>query len=236
MKFQILNEIEDIDKDKAIDLLICNSSPRQSYYFMVCLSVAMATMGLILNSTAVVIGSMLIAPVLYPVLSLAMGIIISDTPLISRSFATIIRSLLFALFISIIISVIFSSQQPDITNEIIKRTQPNLLNFAVALISGIAVAFAIARPNINESMPGVAISVSLVPPLSVVGIGLARLDIPMASSAFIMFFINIVGIMFSAMIMFSLMNFLSKKIKVHENIAKDNVILMEQSNKSSQQI
>jgi uncharacterized hydrophobic protein (TIGR00271 family) len=230
MKINILNEISDTDKNRAVEILITNSSSRQSYYFMVALSVAMATMGLLLNSTAVVIGSMLIAPVLYPVLSLAMGIIISDTRLVARSFATIVRSLVVALVVSVVVAIIFSSQQPDLTSEIIKRTQPTLLNFAVALVAGLAVSYAIAKPNVNESMPGVAISVSLVPPLAVIGVGLARLDLAIASPALILFVVNVIGIMFSAMIIFSLMQFVSKRLKVQEEVVKDDMVVKEQAN------
>lgn len=235
MKLNILNEINDTDKNKAIKLLILNSSPRQSYYLMVGLSVAMATMGLLLNSTAVVIGSMLIAPVLYPILSLAMGITISDNQLISRSFATIIRSFIVSLVVSVLVAIIFSSQQSDITNEIIKRTQPNLLNFAVALVAGLAVSFAISKPNVNESMPGVAISVSLVPPLAVIGVGLSKLDIHMASSALVLFGVNMIGIMFSAMIVFSLMQFVAKRSEVHKEVDKDDKIVIKQNRDSKEE-
>ncbi len=231
MNINILNEVKDSDKNKAVELLILHSSPRQSYYFMVASSVAMATMGLLLNSTAIVIGSMLIAPVLYPVLSLSMGVTISDRKLIIRSFMTLIRSLALAIIVSFSIAIIFSTQQPDITNEIIKRTQPNLLNFAVALVAGLAVAFAISKPKVNEAMPGVAISVSLVPPLAVVGVGLAKLDVGMASSALILLVVNVIGIMFSAMIIFSLMEFVAKKSEVHKEIIKDDKELIKQGKK-----
>lgn len=225
------NEITDKDKDKAAELLISSSSPRHSYYVMVGLSVAMATMGLLINSSAVVIGSMLIAPVLYPILSLAMGITISDRQLTSRSFFTLGRSIFLAIIISVGISIIFSSLQPEITNEIIGRTAPNILHFAIALVAGLAVTFAMVKPNMNEALPGVAISASLVPPLAVVGIGIARLNIAIASSAFILFSINIIGIMFSAIILFSLMEFITEKKVIRDEIIKDNKIVIAESEK-----
>lgn len=229
MRLNILKEISDEDKNKAVETLITNSSPRQSYYFMVGLSVAMATIGLLLDSTAVVIGSMLIAPVLYPILSLSMGVIISDPSLISRSFYTIVRSLVLALVVSMLVAAVFSSQQPDLTNEILKRTQPNLLNFAVALIAGLAVSYALAKPNVNETLPGIAVSVSLVPPLAIAGVGLARVNLSIISPAFILLFVNIIGIMFSAMIVFSLLRFVSKRRKVHEEVVKDDKSVKEQT-------
>lgn len=232
MRINILKEISDADKNRAVDLLVTHSSPRQSYYFMVGLSIAMATMGLLLDSTAVVIGSMLIAPVLYPVLSLAMGIIISDNSLTLRSFVTLAKSLLIATIISILISVMFHWQQPEITNEIIKRVQPNLLNFAVAIVAGIAVSYAVAKPNVNEAMPGVAVSVSLVPPLAVFGIGLSRLDLGIASPALILFVVNVIGMLFSAMIVFSLMQFISKRTKVDKAVQEDNKILKDEDRNS----
>ncbi|PIP53498.1 TIGR00341 family protein [Candidatus Beckwithbacteria bacterium CG23_combo_of_CG06-09_8_20_14_all_34_8] len=220
-KLQLLNEVDGAAKDRAVELLIEHSSPRQSYYFMVALSVAMATLGMLSNNTAVIIGSMLIAPVLYPVLSLAMGVIIFDRDLIMRSLLTLISSVALAVFISMLVAFIFSFQQITITTEIIKRTEPDLFNVLVALIAGLAVSFAIAKPNINETLPGVAISVSLVPPLAVVGIGLANLDLHISNPALILFTINVIGIMFSAMLVFSLLNFISKRNKVHKEVIKD---------------
>jgi uncharacterized hydrophobic protein (TIGR00271 family) len=234
MALSFLDEIKDVDKKKAVELLVTNSSPRQSYYFLVASSVAMATMGMLMNSTAVVIGSMLIAPVLYPVLSLAMGIIISDSQLIGRSFTTILRSVLLSLIVSVGVAVLFSFQHSEITSEMVKRMEPSLINAAVALVSGLAVSYVIMKPNLNNALPGVAISVSLVPPLAVIGIGLAKLNVTMTSSALILFLVNIVGIMFTAMIIFSLTEFVARRREVHNEVVKDEEIVKKQSEKTEE--
>jgi uncharacterized hydrophobic protein (TIGR00271 family) len=221
LNLNFLKGITEEEKNKAVEVLVLQSSPRSSFFFMVMMSVIMATLGLLLDSAAIVIGSMLVAPVLYPILSLSMGIIISDKKLMTRSFKTLTQSVLLGLAAAFITQIIFYTQQPEITAEIIKRTEPSLLNVAVAVIAGLAAAFALVEPQINEAIPGVAVSVSLVPPLAVSGIGLAKFNIGMLTSAYLLLAANIIGIMFSSMIVFSLMGFAYKKKKIKAEIKKD---------------
>lgn len=208
--------IADKDKVAVVRKLLESSTPNFDFFYFVVLSVVMATLGLMLNSSSIVIGSMLIAPLLYPILSLALGLVMSNTNVMMRSIATLSKSLFFALGASILTVLLFGDGV--ITQEIVARTIPGLGHFAVAVCAGAAVAYALAQPEWSETLPGIAISVALIPPLAAVGVGIAYFDIDVATGASVMFLMNLAGIVFSAMISFSLMNLYTK-----QNIAKSTI-------------
>jgi len=221
MKWKFFNNLKEKDKSEAVKYLIDHSSPDQMFFLMVVLSVLMATFGLLQGNSPVIIGSMLIAPVLYPVLSLAMGFVMSDTDIISQSFRTIIRSVIFALAASIFVTIFFSVGEP-INEEIIHFARPSLISAAIAIVSGLAVSFSLMKPEMNAALPGVAISVSLVPPLAVVGIGIAKASWVLISSSFLLFMVNILGIVFASMLLFSSMNFYTRRGEAKQKLWEDN--------------
>ena len=211
MFHELLSDISNQEKTKAVENLFAHSVPSSDFFLMVLLSVLMATLGLLADSSAVIVGSMLIAPILYPALGLAMGIIMSDFSLMTKSFITLIKASALAIALSVVITLLFSSQFGDFNTEIMARTQPSLLYATIGIVAGLAAAFAMVKPKLNETLPGVAISVALVPPLAVVGIGLARLNLTVTLNALLLFLINTAGVVFAATIMFSLMNFYAKR-------------------------
>lgn len=205
-----LTEINKEDRAKAVDSLISHSTPDSNFFLMVLLSVLMAAFGLLKGSAAVVIGAMLIAPFLYPVLSFAMGVVMSDKKLMSRSFSVIIKATIYSIVASFVVSLFFGFGT-EINSEILLRTGPSLLDAAIAIIAGLAASFAMAKPGMNETLPGIAIAVALVPPLATVGIGLSKFSWTIASGAFITFLLNVVGIVLTSIAVFSLMNFHNEK-------------------------
>ncbi|MEX0652379.1 MAG: TIGR00341 family protein [Candidatus Paceibacterota bacterium] len=213
--FRVVGEA---DKTRAIKQLIADSTPSFDFFLMVTLSILMATFGMLLDSPAIVIGSMLIAPILHPVLSLSLGISLSDYNLIGRSFYTLIKAVVIGIG-SAILATLFFSKEVYMTGEIIARIEPNLIFFAIAIVSGIAVSYSLVKPELSDTLPGVAVSVALIPPLSVVGIGIARLDWDVVSGAFVLFLINVTGIVFAGMVSFSLMD-VHKKRKIAEDAIK----------------
>ena len=217
----LFNNLTEKDKTVAIERLIKGSTPTQDFFLMVILSILTATFGLLLNNVAIIIGSMLIAPILYPILSLALGIIISDFQLITRAGYTILKSALFGIAASAIVTVLFSSQFTQITSEIVLRVHATLPYVIVAIIAGFAGSFALVKPQLSETLPGIAISVALIPPLAVTGIGIAKFNLAIISGSLVLFLINAVGIMFAGMITFSLMNFYVKRREAHETVEKE---------------
>lgn len=211
---QLFNNIGSRDKSAALRSLIDHSAPSKDFFLFVILSGLMACLGLLIDSSAVIVGSMLIAPVLYPILSLAMGIVMSDSRMIARSFHTLNKSFLYVIGASVVVTLLFTYAQEDftLTNEILARTNSNdLLYPAIAIVAGLAASFALVKPQLNETLPGIAISVALVPPLSVVGIGIARWELGVAVEALVLVGVNAVGIIFTSVIIFSLMNFYGKR-------------------------
>lgn len=212
-RFQAISEG---DKTIAVTKLVEDSTPDFNFFFMIVLSVLMATFGLIAGSEAVVIGSMLLAPIMSPILGLSLGLAMSSHKLIRRSLQTMAKAGLFAIGASVAATLLFSFGSFEINTTILERTEPSLLFFAIAVVAGLAVAYSLVQPALSATLPGIAVSVALMPPLATVGIGLANLDVKIAAGAAVMFLINVVGIIFASMLAFSLMDVHHKRfIAVH---------------------
>jgi len=201
--------IEEKDKAAVVRKLMQNSTPNFDFFYLTGLSVSMATFGLLADSPSIVIGSMLIAPLLYPILGVALGLVMSNTEVLGRSMFTLVKALAIGLGVSIIATLLFGDG--FVTGEIAARIDPSLLHFMVAIVAGAAVSFALAQPEWSETLPGIAISVALIPPLAVVGAGIAMLDMAVISGSVVMLLMNLFGIVFSAMVSFSLMNLYEKQ-------------------------
>lgn len=207
--------VSESDKSKAVEELIRNSTPDYDFYVMVVLATLVAAFGLLLDSAAVIIGSMLIAPILFPVLSMALGMVMSDMKVLGRSVNTIVMSSILGILSSALVALFFDPHG-GLSAELLARAEPSLMYFLVAAVSGLAVSFALVRPDLSATLPGVAVSVALLPPLSAIGIGLARLNWGIVSGASVLFLINILGIAFASMVSFSLLNLYTKR-KVAEH-------------------
>lgn len=213
-----LRTINDSDKTKAVDLLIRESTGDFDFFFFIVLSVLMATLGLIANNPAIVIGSMLLAPILFPILSISLSIIMSDGPIIARSIATFLKASAAAIVTAAGATLIFAPFAP-VTSEILLRTEPSLIYVGVAIVAGLAVSYSLAQPALSATLPGIAVSVALIPPLATIGIGIANLDIAVISGAFTLYLVNVLGIVFSSMLIFALMNLYTKR-KVAEKVVQ----------------
>ena len=216
--FKIFTDVSSEEKNEAIEVLIEHSTPRRDFFLMVVLSVAMAVFGIYLDSIVVLIGSMLIAPVLYPILTIALGIVISDISLIKRSTNTLWKSILYAMIVSVIIGLFLPLDTPEIPG--IGGDSIIVVYALVAIASGVAASLAMAKPHMNESMPGVAVSVSLVPPLAFVGVGLAEWNWLLVQTYTVIFVVNVIGIIFASMVVFSLLNMSAKKEVAEHEIEK----------------
>jgi len=179
------------------------------YLFLFVISVVMATIGLFQDSAPTIIGAMILAPLMGPVVALAMGIVRFDAKLIKTATFTITLSL--ALGLAIAAALAAALPFSTVTQQIAIRTHPTLLDLAVAILSGLAAAFGYANEKVGASLAGVAIAVALVPPLGVAGIGLGWGDMGIFWGALLLVLANIVGIVFAAGVMFYLLGFASQK-------------------------
>lgn len=176
------------------------------YLMMLVMATMIAMLGLLLNSPAVIIGAMLISPLMGPILSVGLSLTVADWKLARKSAINIALSFVEAVVISALITAI--SPLKDATPEILARTQPNLMDLLVAVFSGVAGTLALtSRKGGLTIIPGVAIATAVIPPLSIVGYGLATAQWQVAGGAFMLFFTNLMAIVVSADLIFLLVGF-----------------------------
>jgi uncharacterized hydrophobic protein (TIGR00271 family) len=183
------------------------SSP---FLVLMVLSTLLALSGLYANSAPVIIGAMILAPLMAPILSLAMGLARTDVGLMRNALRTL--GIGIGAGLACAVAVAWVMPLDNLTNEMAARLSPTLLDLMVAIISGIAGAYAFARKEIASSLAGVAIAVALVPPLRTAGIGLGWGDMAMAKGASLLFVTNLVGIALAASATFLVMGFAPFKL------------------------
>ena len=147
------------------------SIPAFSFYFMLAISAVISTLGLLANSAAVVIGAMIIAPLMSPIIAFSYGLISGTGPLIIRSLLMVLTGTVLTIGVAFSITEIIGWQLAG--SEIVARMRPTLLDLGIAVAAGAAAAFAYTRPGVSSALAGIAIAVALVPPLCTVGIAMA---------------------------------------------------------------
>lgn len=185
--------------------------PTLAFFVLLGLSTLIATNGLISDSAVTVIGAMIIAPLMQPIGAMAFGLALTHRRLLSRATLTMVVGATFVVAIAYVGSLVVGLQ--TVGREIVGRTAPTVLDLVVAIAAGTAGAFAATRRSVSNAIPGVAIAVALVPPLCVVGIGLAlgKAAIPevgvvlnqgIAVGALLLFLANLAGIVFSGALVY----------------------------------
>lgn len=193
-----------LDRPLILAEVARNARLDRRFILLIMLSAAIATLGLLQNSTAVVIGAMLVSPLLGPIMGLGFGLATIDSALIKRALITMAAGMGVAIAVSMLL--ILLSPIHDVTDEIAARTSPNLLDLGVAVVGGIAGVYAILR-KLSGVMVGVAIATALVPPLSTVGFGLATGRPDFAGGAVLLFLTNTLAIAFAATLVARLSRF-----------------------------
>jgi uncharacterized hydrophobic protein (TIGR00271 family) len=175
------------------------------FYAMMCLASGIAMLGLALNSGAVIIGAMLVAPLMSPMLAIAHGIVRGSLVMIRKGVESTLKGIGVAIAVGTTLTLTIPDYAP--TNEILARVEPSVIDLLVALVSGAAGAYAISRKWAAAALPGVAISAALVPPLCVVGYGLASSRFPIAGGALLLFMTNLSAIVLVSVMVFLLVGF-----------------------------
>ena len=170
--------------------------------FIVCTICAclIATFGLISDSTAVIIGAMLVAPLMLPLRGLAFSACEGDFNLFRKAFLSIIGATILSIVLSGLVGKIASI--PSVGSEILSRTQPNLIDLGIALTAGGLSGIAKVRNGISDTLAGTAIAVALMPPLCVVGLSLSASYYGLARGAFLLYLTNLLGITLACMVAF----------------------------------
>jgi uncharacterized hydrophobic protein (TIGR00271 family) len=169
----------------------------ERFVVLLFLATVIATYGVLGDSTATIIGAMIIAPLMIPIMGTAAGLVMGDMGRAGRSFLRVAGGVAGVIFTAWFIGTFLNPTVVSFTTNsaITGRISPSLTDLAVALASGAAGAFAMSRADVADSLPGVAISISLVPPLCVVGIGLSEGEWSVATGAMLLFLTNFLAIL-----------------------------------------
>jgi uncharacterized hydrophobic protein (TIGR00271 family) len=172
---------------------------------MMILATGIASLGLLLDSPAVVIGAMLMAPLMLALVGISLGVVQGDSALLRLAIRTTIIGTLIVLGVSAGVGLIVPGRR--ITQAMLSRSTPSLLDLAIALLSGAAAAYANSRRDVASALPGVAIAVALVPPLATVGLAAVALDGEIALGALLLFATNLAAIIAASTLIFLWMGF-----------------------------
>jgi len=191
---------KEIQDQNVYKTLYNGASPTIEYYILTILSCLIATAGLIQGSTAAIIGAMVVAPLMTPILAFSLGVIQGDVFLIRISVFSLFKGIIISLFISA--GFAFAIPMEGYSSEIMSRTSPTIFDIVVAFASGLVGAYGNANKRISNTLVGIAIAVALMPPLCTIGIGIGTLNYPVASGAALLFLINLVSISLAGAIVY----------------------------------
>ncbi|MBR7025409.1 MAG: DUF389 domain-containing protein [Selenomonadaceae bacterium] len=188
------------------------------------LAIFIASIGLNMNSTAVIIGAMLISPLMGNIIALGYGMAAYDTQYVKESFL----KLSFQVFLSVLTSAIYFSLTPITTAspELIARTAPTIWDVLIAIFGGTAGIIGLTREERGNVIPGVAIATALMPPLCTAGYGIATHSTNFLLGALYLFFINSFFICLSAFVVLKILRVPAKEYVSAENFRKQRILLM----------
>jgi uncharacterized hydrophobic protein (TIGR00271 family) len=207
-----------VERERRSDVQIQlreESEPDFDFFVMAILSCMIATFGLLTDSAATIIGAMLVAPLMSPVLGIGLASIRGDAILLRNAVKSLLQGALLIVIISALIALtnrllpLINLQ--DIPGVVISNSRPSPFHLGIALAGGLAASFALVQPNLSAALPGVAIATALAPPLCTIGVGLALGDWNIAGGALLMFFTNVITIAASAMFIFWALGFMPRR-------------------------
>ena len=204
-----------IPRQELYEARIASSKPSPGFFVLLLCAAIIATLGLISDSAAVVIGAMIVAPLMDPILSLAFALSISNNKLAKRSLLTVVIGVLTVITTSALLASLLDVS--EVNREMTSRTAPNLIDLGIAVAAAVAGSFSMTRERLSNSLAGVAVAVALVPPLCVCGIGLsmgkevvavfgrgtvAGITNQISEGSFLLFLANLIGITVASLFVF----------------------------------
>ena len=183
------------------DSLLDESTLDQDYIGLTIGACIIATLGLLSNSAAVIIGAMLIAPLMLPIRGVAFGALEGNLKLVVEGLKALVAGTAIALSLACILGWLVDLPYGS---EIAARSQPNLLDLGVAVAAGAISAFAKIEPRLSSTLAGTAIAVALMPPVCVIGLGLSQADWHLTVGATLLYVTNLLGITLACMLIFLL--------------------------------
>ncbi|MFN6483949.1 MULTISPECIES: DUF389 domain-containing protein [unclassified Nostoc] len=180
--------------------LLAESTLDSAYIILIISSCAIATLGLLSNSAAVIIGAMIIAPLMLPIRGLAFGALQADITLFRKGVVAVAVGTVLAIAIALTLGLLVGL--PSYGSEILARSRPTLLDLGIAVAAGGISGYAKVETKISASLAGTAIAVALMPPICVIGLGLAQGNWSLSLGATLLYLTNLLGIALSCMVTF----------------------------------
>ncbi len=166
------------------------------FFTLMGFATALAAFGIIADSTAVVIGAMLVAPLMTPLMGTSLAMVMGWPRRASMSGLVALGGILFAIGLSVLFGWVYGPEISTVVNsQVASRIGPTMVDLIIAIAAGGAGAFALSRPDVSDSLPGVAVAIALVPPLAVIGLMISQADWLAASGALLLFTTNLVAIL-----------------------------------------
>lgn len=205
------------EREKTREVIHSEAGFSGVYLIMNLLAATIATYGLLANSPAVVIGAMLVALLLGPIMGISLGLVEGDTKLLGKALGALLLGAIGVLLISFVIGSIH--KEIPLTDEILNRTAPNLIDLMIAFAGGAVCVFARMAPRYASGLIGAAIATALVPPLAAASILFARGESGLAFGALLLVFTNMVAIQFAASVSLWLVGFRKMTYQKKEGIS-----------------
>lgn len=207
------------DQEAAIKSLLKDSRETHDFYFLLGLASFISTLGFIIDNLVVLISGMLIAPLLYPVMSLSLGVVTSSRLAVKRALKTIGKSIGIVVAVAVVAAFLFKGA--NVGSSYLLYMEANLIWFMIAFAAGVGVTYTHVKKDLSEVLPGVALALSLLTPLVTVGMAIALFNGSLLASALTMFIVNILGIFLGGLTVFSLFGFAHLKNEEEKKIVDE---------------
>ena len=224
-----LFKVSQKDRNTFCTRIIDASAPSTDYYFLVVLSTLIVAFGLLADNVILVIGGMLVTPMLSPILAISLGVVIREKRVLIRSIRIFSFSVLNALIISYIVGYFSYAQIAQ--SSIIWLLEPSLLTVLVALTAGVAASYTWVKPDLNATLPGIAVTVTIIPPLTAISLAAANGEWLIFKNVLSVFLLNVAGIIVSSLVVLALMKFYKAKKQAIEEIKEEEKIVLKETKK-----
>ena len=213
----VSNQFSVESKKEAIRELLKNTVPDRDFYILVVGAILLSVSGILIVSIPVLIASMIVAPLAYPILSLGLGILTGDAKLAGRSFAMLFIAMVLSIIVGGLFSL-FAKNYFGVAERTFISFFPNgFFDLSIAILSGAIAAYGLVRSKVGAAMTGIGIAVSLMPPLVATGIGLFDPMSDLALRAGTIFALNVLGILIGSMASFTMLG-IRKEYRIIEKL------------------
>jgi uncharacterized hydrophobic protein (TIGR00271 family) len=204
MRFEASNDVSQMREAVFFEGLMVHRKLSR-FWVLLALAAIIASAGVVGDSTATVIGAMIVAPLMTPILGTMLSVILADHPNLIRSITLVLGGALLAVAIGFLVGLLVVTDVVAETNsQVAGRVNPRLIDLLAALATGVVGSVALVRSDISDTLPGVAIAISLVPPLTVVGLTLEAGAYDQSMGALLLFLTNVTAILASGIVVMAL--------------------------------